>query len=85
MDVAEEFLDAFQNADNLDKIVIKKNEEKAMLDLWQANLAVLLEAGMLRENISLPDICTACNKEFLFSHRASDGKRGNLGAFLMLN
>lgn len=85
MDVAEEFLDVFQNADNLDKIVIKKNEEKAMLDLWQANLAVLLEAGMLRENISLPDICTACNKEFLFSHRASDGKRGNLGAFLMLN
>ncbi len=85
MDVAQEFMNAFKNADNLDKIVIPKNEEKAMLDLWQANLAVLIEAGIPKENISLPDICTACNKDILFSHRASNGKRGNLGAFLVLN
>ena len=85
MDVAQEFKTAFANADNLDKIVIPKSDEKAMLDLWQANLAVLLEAGISKENISLPDICTACNKEILFSHRASNGKRGNLGAFLVLN
>lgn len=85
MDVAEEFMRAFETADNLSKIVIQKNEEKAMLDLWQANYAVLLEAGILKEHISLPDICTACNKDILFSHRASNGKRGNLGAFLMLN
>lgn len=85
MDVAQEFMIAFKNADNLDSIVILKNEEKAMLDLWQANLAVLIEAGISKENISLPDICTACNKDILFSHRASNGKRGNLGAFLVLN
>ncbi len=85
MDVAEEFRKAFADADNLDKIVLPKSEEKAMLDLWQANLAVMLEAGIAREHISLPDICTSCNKELLFSHRASNGKRGNLGAFLMLN
>lgn len=85
MDVAQEFMTAFKNADNLDSIVIPKNEEKAMLDLWQANLAVLTEAGIPKENISLPDICTACNKDILFSHRASNGKRGNLGAFLVLN
>ena len=85
MDVAEEFMAAFADADNLQKIVIPKNKEKAMLDLWQANLAVLLGAGIRAENISIPDICTACNKEILFSHRASNGKRGNLGAFLMLN
>ena len=84
-DVADEFLVAFAKAENLSKIVILKNEEKAMLDLWQANYAVLLEAGITKEHISLPDICTACNKEILFSHRASNGKRGNLGAFLMLN
>lgn len=85
MDVAEEFMRAFSCADNLSKIVIPKNEEKAMLDLWQANYAVLLEAGIKAEHISLPDICTACNKELLFSHRASNGRRGNLGAFLALN
>ena len=85
MDVAEEFKHVFKMADNINKIVIPKNEEKAMLDLWQANIAVLLEAGIPKENISLPDICTACNKDVLFSHRASNGKRGNLGAFLVLN
>ena len=85
MDVAGEFLAAFSGADNLDRIVIPKSDEKAMLDLWQANLAVLMEAGIPKENISLPDICTACNKDILFSHRASNGKRGNLGAFLVLN
>ncbi|MDD6504834.1 MAG: laccase domain-containing protein, partial [Lachnospiraceae bacterium] len=29
-------------------------------------------------------ICTCCNPQLLFSHRASCGKRGNLGAFLMI-
>lgn len=85
MDVAEEFMAAFVGADNLSKIVVPKNEKKAMLDLWQANLAVLLEAGIKKKHISLPDICTSCNKELLFSHRACNGKRGNLGAFLALN
>jgi len=85
MDVAQEFMTVFKNADNLNKIVIQKNREKAMLDLWQANLAVLKEAGIPKKNISVPDICTACNKDVLFSHRASGGKRGNLGAFLVLN
>lgn len=85
MDVAQEFMMAFADAENLDKIVIPKNEEKAMLNLWQANLAVLIEAGIPKENITLPDLCTSCNKELLFSHRATNGKRGNLGAFLVLN
>ena len=85
MDVAQEFMTAFADAENLDKIVIPKNEEKAMLNLWQANLAVLIEAGIPKENITLPDLCTSCNKELLFSHRATNGKRGNLGAFLVLN
>ncbi|HCE78653.1 MAG TPA: laccase domain-containing protein, partial [Lachnospiraceae bacterium] len=30
------------------------------------------------------DICTCCNPDLLFSHRASHGRRGNLGAFLTL-
>lgn len=85
MDVAEQFLSAFGESGDRKKIVQKKTPEKAMLDLWQANLAVLLEAGLKREHITMPDICTSCNKELLFSHRASNGKRGNLGAFLVLN
>jgi len=85
MDVADAFKEAFAEADNLEQIVRPKSDEKAMLDLWQANYAVFTEAGIIPEHITLPDICTACNKELLFSHRASNGKRGNLGAFLVLD
>lgn len=59
-------------------------EQKYQLNLWKANELVLLEAGIKKEHISYPGICTCCNPEFLFSHRASHGKRGNLGAFLCL-
>ena len=59
-------------------------EDKFHLDLWQANRIVLEEAGVLPSHISVTDICTCCNPDLLFSHRASHGKRGNLGAFLMI-
>ena len=59
-------------------------EDKFHLDLWQANRIVLEEAGALPAHIAVTDICTCCNPDLLFSHRASHGKRGNLGAFLMI-
>lgn len=58
--------------------------QKYQLDLWKANELVLLEAGVLPEHLAVTDICTCCNPEVLFSHRASHGKRGNLGGFLCL-
>lgn len=57
---------------------------KYQLDLWLANLMILRKAGILSERIAVTDICTCHNPEYLFSHRASQGKRGNLGAFLMI-
>lgn len=80
-DVAEAFRDAFDSA-FYDALLYKKENGKYQLDLWEANKLVFLEAGILNENISLPGICTCCNPTFLFSHRASKGKRGNLSAFL---
>ncbi|MBQ6469241.1 MAG: peptidoglycan editing factor PgeF [Lachnospiraceae bacterium] len=60
-----------------------EGEPKYLADLWQSNRIVLEEAGVLPSHISVTDVCTSCNSEFLFSHRASRGKRGNLGAFIM--
>lgn len=57
---------------------------KYQLDLWEANRQVMLEAGIPAEQIEVTDLCTCCNPELLFSHRASHGQRGNLGAFMML-
>ncbi len=61
-----------------------KESAKYQLDLWFANKRILEEAGILKSHISVADICTCHNSGYLFSHRASGGRRGNLGAFLML-
>ena len=42
------------------------------------------EAGVLDNHLEVTDVCTCCNPDILFSHRASNGMRGNLGAFLSL-
>lgn len=62
-----------------------KTEGKFQLDLWKANQYILKKAGVPTSQISVTDICTCCNKDILFSHRGSNGHRGNLAAFLMLN
>ena len=81
-DVAEHFYAEFQG--HGDEILINKGNGKYQLDLWKTNEIVLLEAGIKLEHLAVTNICTCCNSEVLFSHRASQGKRGNLAAFLML-
>lgn len=81
-DVADRFREEFQGYEENAGLLYKTKPGKYQLNLWKANEIVLTEAGILREHISFPGICTCCNPEFLFSHRASQGKRGNLCAFL---
>ena len=59
-------------------------DKKYQLDLWKANEIIFQEAGVRKEHLAVTDICTCCNPKLLFSHRASHGKRGNLGGFLYL-
>ncbi|MCI8429110.1 MAG: peptidoglycan editing factor PgeF [Lachnospiraceae bacterium] len=67
-----------------ERLLYRKPNHKYQLNLWRANEIVLLEAGIRPEHLAMPGICTCCNPELLFSHRASGGKRGNMGAFLGL-
>ena len=80
-DVIEEFEKVFDKKYR-NRLFYRKENGKYQLNLWMANKIIFLEAGIPEENISMPNLCTCCNPEFLFSHRASHGKRGNLGAFL---
>lgn len=57
---------------------------KYQLDLWAANFLALKEAGIPPERIHVSGICTCCHPMFFYSHRASQGNRGNLNAFLAL-
>ena len=81
-DVAEAFAKEFP--DNEKEILKSKGSGKYLLDLWRANEIVFMEAGVPKEQIVTTNLCTCCNPKLLFSHRASHGKRGNLGAFLKL-
>lgn len=82
-DVAEEFRKAFPE-EWRHILTSGRQEGKYQLDLWEANKRVLLEAGIKKDHLAVTDLCTCCNSSFLFSHRASGGRRGNLSAMLEL-
>lgn len=91
-EVAEVFLEMFRisaavskaEAEEKKSILYRKPDGKYQLDLWRANERLLLDAGVPAEHIFVTDVCTCCNHKLLFSHRASSGQRGNLGAFMMI-
>ena len=83
-EVAEAFASAFRKPGQEQEILLSKGGGKYQLDLWRANEIVLTEAGVPQEQIQVTDLCTCHNSRYLFSHRASHGQRGNLGAFLGL-
>lgn len=81
-DVAMEFKEEFP-AQWYHAFMIEKGNGKYQLDLWKVNELILLEAGIQKEHLDITDVCTCCNPDLLFSHRASKGKRGNLAGFIM--
>lgn len=87
-DVIAKFKEAFDEIYWKDLFYQKENQKeikKYQLNLWKANEIILLEAGVLKEHIAVTNVCTNCNSDVLFSHRASKGKRGALAAFLALS
>ena len=82
-DVIEQFQDSFHEK-YWKELFYQKENGKYQLNLWKANEIILEEAGITKEHISVTDICTCCNPQLLYSHRASKGQRGNLAAFLMI-
>lgn len=94
-DVKQAFEQAFSENEYLagnhacEQIFFQKNEKqkeegKYQLDLHLANRLILLGSGILPQHLAVTDICTAHNPDYLFSHRKTEGRRGNLGAFLYL-
>ena len=63
---------------------IAKKDGKYQLDLHKANEQLLLGSGILPGHLVLSNLCTSCNKELLFSHRATGGRRGLMAGFIGL-
>ena len=83
-EVSEDIADAFREAGLAETLTVGKAPGKYQLDLKGANRQILFEAGLTEPHLTKTDLCTCCNPKLLFSHRATGGKRGNCGAFLML-
>lgn len=86
-EVSEDVISVFQ--ESFDKkhwnvLFYQKENGKYQLDLWKANEIILVEAGVKIDNIAVTNVCTNCNSDLLFSHRATKGQRGSLAAFMAL-
>lgn len=85
-EVGEEVVESFQKSfsqKHWDLLWTKGQKPgKYQLDLWKANEIILREAGVLADQITVTNICTLCNHQYLFSHRKCGENRGNLAAFL---
>lgn len=75
--VTAEFAQAF--GDRWRAWVTPSRDGRVMLDLWSANEALLVEAGVAPASIENPRLCTACHPELLYSYR-----RGNRGRLVTL-
>ena len=78
--------DNFYALSDLDssRFVFPKDNGKYMIDLLETNRQILVAAGVKNENITVSDVCTNCNSELLWSHRATKGKRGTMSAFMCI-
>ena len=82
-DVIDEFKKTFDEKYWMNLWEAKENK-KYQLDLWEANRIVLEEAGIPADQIEISEYCTCCRSDVLFSHRATNGHRGNLSGVITL-
>lgn len=66
------------------EFVTEKPGGKFMVDLWETNRRILLRSGIPENQISVAKLCTKCNSDWLFSHRATGGKRGGMAAMICI-
>ena len=66
----------------LDKSRTYLPEEKYQLDLAEAIRQSVVALGVPDKSIVKSSFCTMCHPELFFSHRATQGKRGTMAAFI---
>ena len=80
VDVKELFIEEFGYLEN---IIIKKNEIKSLINLQEINKNVLIESGIIEENIIIVDLPTISN-EVLHSYRRDKKDFGLMGVITIL-
>lgn len=81
--VVKAFRNAFEWADNFIE-VDNENEGHYYIDLHGINEEILVNSGILRENIENSRICTMCSPDMFFTHRLMGNERGSMAGFISL-
>ncbi len=83
-EIGDDVIEAVRVAfpDDVEDLLLKKQNGSVHLDLWSANRLALIEAGV--ERIEIAGISTAAHTDDWFSHRAENGKTGRMGALIAL-
>lgn len=62
--------------------VVPNGKQRFLLDLKQLHVDILLQAGVLRNNIDVTNYCTYRDETLFFSHRRDYGKTGRMLGFI---
>jgi len=79
-EVLAEAREALPDADRL----FERRDGGLYFDLWAANVAQLVEAGLALERIEVAGVCTRCHADQFFSYRASGGRTGRFAVLVGL-
>ena len=80
-DVKELFYSIFKKLGDIDRFIEKK-DNKFFIDTVLINKLLLMEKGILPENIEDSNICSVCNKNIIHSFRA-EGKNYGLATCIV--
>jgi copper oxidase (laccase) domain-containing protein len=81
-------IEAVRGSGEVEELFAKRGTkmERWMFDLFLANRLQLVSAGIPRDNILTTGICTSCQRELFFSHRAARGQdEGRQLSIIMIN
>jgi YfiH family protein len=86
--VGKNVIDAFENAfapHEITTFLRMTGSEHAVLDLWACNERQLIEVGVRNENIETAGVCSSCQNDLFYSHRAENGETGRFAGIITLH
>jgi YfiH family protein len=84
-EVGDEVFEEFNSKLDWSKaFFVRNNNGKWQLSLQGVIQRTLMNKGLLNEKIAVSRMCTRCNSDIFFSHRADIGKTGSLAAIMQI-
>lgn len=84
-EIGLEVIEKFQNQFRFDNYIVPiKNSNKGLLNLWKINHQILINSGVLENQIEIAEMCTYSNPDLFYSARRDGSNCGRLATGIML-